>query len=73
MTTIDQEWRNFAELAIENDATTLERMDLRRAFFAGAGAMYHALANSEGDGGVGALYDEIAEFMQHQFAQAERT
>jgi hypothetical protein len=40
---IETEWRNFAERVLPADAPDVQRVEMRRAFYAGAIALFHAL------------------------------
>lgn len=39
MKTVDSEWRSYSREALPKEASTVHRIDQRRAFYAGAAAM----------------------------------
>jgi hypothetical protein len=47
---IETEWRNFAERVLPVDAPDVQRVEMRRAFFAGAISLFHALVTGMSPG-----------------------
>jgi hypothetical protein len=47
---IETEWRNFAELVLPVNAPTVQHVEMRCAFYAGAMSLFHALITGLDDG-----------------------
>lgn len=69
--TIDQEWRNFAEMVIDPTAPDVQRSEMRMAFYGGASVMLaklveltesDSISEAEGMRAVDALEKECSDF-----------
>ncbi len=59
---MDAAWRSYAEQVAAADAGATQRMECRRAFYAGAVAFKGALIASGGHDEITALQPELTEF-----------
>ena len=55
---IDAAWRSLAEMAIPPDAPDRQRIEMRRAFYAGAAALFSALLDDMDPGAEPTAADE---------------
>lgn len=70
---IEREWLSFAERVLPANAPAIQRQEMRRAFFAGAGRLFESLTNAVGtddvseDAGMDIMQgveDEIRAFLR---------